>query len=195
MQNIAFSKGTNVKLKNMTKKELFDFGVYLFFLFIIGCFVGWFYEEIFYWITEGMLRNRGIMYGPWLPIYGTGAIVLYMAKPLKKWPPVLFFTCLIATGIVEYVIGSCALYIFKLRLWDYRGLFLSDPQGMVCFRSTVSFAVLGVLFHYLIEPLAQKLYKKLPKKAVYITAAIILGIFVIDIVLSALMRTPITYPD
>lgn len=37
---------------------------YLFLIFLVGCFTGWIYEEIFYWITEGMLRNRGILYGP-----------------------------------------------------------------------------------------------------------------------------------
>ena len=41
---------------------------YLFLIFLTGCLVGWIYEEIFYWITEGALRNRGILYGPWLPI-------------------------------------------------------------------------------------------------------------------------------
>ena len=40
---------------------------YLFVIFLIGCLTGWIYEEIFYWYTEGMLRNRGILYGPGLP--------------------------------------------------------------------------------------------------------------------------------
>lgn len=31
---------------------------YLFLVFLTGCLVGWIYEEMFYWITEGMLRNR-----------------------------------------------------------------------------------------------------------------------------------------
>ena len=47
---------------------------YLFLIFFAGCFIGWIYEEIFYWITEGLLRNRRILYGPWLPIYGIGAL-------------------------------------------------------------------------------------------------------------------------
>ena len=58
--------------------------VLLIFDFLTGCLVGWFYEEIFYWITEGMLRNRGILYGPWLPICGIGALGIYAMKPLKK---------------------------------------------------------------------------------------------------------------
>ena len=37
---------------------------YLFLIFLAGCLLGYLYEEIFYWFTEGMLRNRGILFGP-----------------------------------------------------------------------------------------------------------------------------------
>ncbi len=181
--------------KKMSRGELFDFLVYLFLIYLISCFVGWLYEEIFYWITEGMLRNRGILYGPWLPIYGVGAMVIYFAKPLKKWPPLIFLVSLVGTGLVELLIGSAAIHFYGLRLWDYSGLFL-NYKGLVCFRSVVSFAVLGILFHYLIEPLSNKFYKKIEnKKTIHIIAGVLLFIFVVDCILSAIFRTPITYPD
>ena len=78
---------------------------YLFFLFLAGCLVGWVYEELFYWASEGLLRNRGVLYGPWLPIYGVGALVIYAMKPLKRRPALLFALCVAATGLVEYLIG------------------------------------------------------------------------------------------
>ena len=84
---------------------------YLFLIFLTGCLVGWVYEEIFYWIAEGVLRNRGILYGPWLPIYGIGALGIYAMKPVKKhernlplaradWlpPPVGAVRCLCKAG-------------------------------------------------------------------------------------------------
>ena len=74
---------------------------YLFLVFLAGCVVGWVYEEIFYWITEGVLRNRGILYGPWLPIYGIGALGIYAMKPLKKNPLLLFILCMAVSGAVE----------------------------------------------------------------------------------------------
>ena len=37
---------------------------YLFLIFLAGCLTGWFYEGIFYWITEGLLRNRGLLHRP-----------------------------------------------------------------------------------------------------------------------------------
>ena len=94
---------------------------YLFLIFLIGCLAGWIYEEIFYWITEGLLRNRGVLYGPWLPIYGVGALGIYAIKPFKKNPVVLFLLCAGITGVVEYLLGLISIYCFGLRLWDYRG--------------------------------------------------------------------------
>lgn len=103
------------------KNAVTDRLCYLFAVFLTGCFVGWIYEEIFYWITEGLLRNRGILYGPWLPIYGVGALAIYAMKPLKKHPAVLFLLSAAATGAVEYAIGWAGIRFFGLRLWDYSG--------------------------------------------------------------------------
>lgn len=113
---------------------------YLFFLFLAGCLVGWVYEELFYWASEGLLRNRGVLYGPWLPIYGVGALVIYAMKPLKRRPALLFALCVAATGLVEYLIGWVGIHCLGLRLWDYRGL-LGSIDGIVCLRSVLSFGV------------------------------------------------------
>ena len=165
---------------------------YLFLVFLAGCFVGWIYEEIFYWITEGLLRNRGILYGPWLPIYGIGALGIYGLKPLKGRPVLLFLCCVALSGVVEYIIGYVGIQVFGLRLWDYRGLFL-NLQGIICLRSVLSFGILGLAFHYLLEPLGEKLYRSLPDGAVRTGCLILLALFLFDCVLSALFRTPITY--
>lgn len=165
---------------------------YLFLIFLTGCLVGWVYEEIFYWITEGLLRNRGILYGPWLPIYGIGALGIYAMKPIRKHPVLLFFLCAAVTGIVEYIIGFGGIHFFGMRLWDYRELFL-NLNGIICFRSVVSFAVMGLVFHYLLEPTAERMVGKLPPKTVQAVCLVLLLVFATDCILSALFRTPITY--
>ena len=144
---------------------------YLFVIFLIGCLTGWVYEEIFYWYTEGMLRNRGILYGPWLPIYGLSAGI---------------------TGVVEYIIGWIAIHCFGMRLWDYRGLF-GNISGIICVRSVVSFALLGLVFHYLIEPSTERVMGRLSRRAVYGGCSLLAVLLLTDCVLSALYRTPITY--
>ena len=174
------------------KKITVDRFCYLFLIFLLGCFVGCIYEEIFYWITEGMLRNRGVLYGPWLPIYGIGALGIYLLKPIKKHPVLLFLLCIAVTGVVEYIIGFTGIHMFGLRLWDYRGLFL-NINGIICFRSVVSFGVLGIVFHYLLEPMGEKLYRKVPAVIIKTVCISLVILFFIDCVLSFLFRTPITY--
>lgn len=165
---------------------------YLFLIFMIGCLAGWIYEEIFYWITEGMLRNRGILYGPWLPIYGIGALGIYALKPLKKSPFLVFFLSVAISGIVEYVIGYAGIHFMGMRLWDYRGLFW-NVNGIICFRSVVSFGIMGLVFHYLLESKMERVIRKTNSNIVSAVCLILLVMFLIDCILSALFRTPITY--
>lgn len=175
-----------------SNQKRIDLLCYLFLIFLTGCLVGWIYEEVFYWITEGLLRNRGILYGPWLPIYGIGALVIYAMKPMKKHPALLFFLCALVAGIVEYMIGYIGIRCFGMRLWDYRGLFL-NIDGIICFRSVASFAVMGLVFHYLLESTAARMIQKLPAKTVRTVCLVLLLVFISDCILSALFRTPITY--
>ena len=186
--------GRETAVNTMTEKteQKADQLCYLFLIFLTGCLVGWIYEEIFYWVTEGMLRNRGILYGPWLPIYGVGAMAIYAMKPVKKRPVLLFLLCAAASGIVEYIIGYAGLYFFGLRLWDYRGLLL-NIDGIICLRSVLSFALMGLVFHYWLEPAAGRRVKKMHPGTVHRVCLVLLLLFLADCVLSALFRTPITY--
>ena len=165
---------------------------YLFIIFMIGCFVGWIYEEIFYWFTEGMLRNRGLLYGPWLPIYGVGALGIYALKPIKRNHVLLFVLCIVITGVVEYIIGFAGIKLFGLRLWDYRGLFL-NISGIICFRSVISFGIMGLIFHHVLEPMGEKLYQKTPFAIIKTVCLMLLLLLFTDCILSFLFRTPITY--
>ena len=79
------------------KKQRMDHMRYLFLVFFAGCIIGWIYEEIFYWITEGLLRNRGILYGPWLPIYGIGVCLVFLLLFLVD----CFFSVLFRTPITH----------------------------------------------------------------------------------------------
>ena len=165
---------------------------YLFLIFLAGCLLGYLYEEIFYWFTEGMLRNRGILFGPWLPIYGIGALGIYALKPLKSYPILLFLLCALISGVVEYIIGYAGIRLFDMRLWDYRGLFL-NIQGIICLRSVLSFSVMGVVFHYLLEPLAEQTFQRTDPDKIRIFCVVVLGFLLFDCVLSVLFRVPITY--
>ena len=45
--------------------------------------IGWLWEVGLHLVVDGMFFNRGVMAGPWLPIYGTGGVLILVL--LKKW--------------------------------------------------------------------------------------------------------------
>lgn len=65
--------------------------VNLIMMFFIFCFVGWVWEVSLAFISEDMFVNRGTLHGPWLPIYGTGGvIILVLLKKLREKPALEF---------------------------------------------------------------------------------------------------------
>lgn len=193
---LDYKKETIIETENpqvsFVRRVATDKLCYLFLIFLLGCFVGWVYEEIFYWFTEGLLRNRGLLYGPWLPIYGIGALGIYALKPIKKQPILLLTLCIVITGAVEYIIGFAGIHLFGMRLWDYRGLFL-NINGIICFRSVVSFGIMGLAFHYVLEPMGERLYAKTPAVIIKTFCFMLVVLLFIDCIMSFLFRTPITY--
>ena len=79
-----------------------------------------------------------------------------------------------------------------MRLWDYRGL-LWNIDGIICVRSVVSFALMGQVFYYWLEPAAERIVQKLPPGAVRAVCLVLMLAFLTDCILSALFRTPILY--
>lgn len=170
----------------MSKNKIFDKMIYYFIIFIFGALSGYIYEVVFYYITLGFINNWGILYGPYLPIYGVGAIFLSMLYPLRKKPLLVFLLSIFVTGLVEYIIGYIALNIFSLRLWDYRGLLL-NINGLVCLRSVLSFSVGGLILIYIIIPIVNRITKYNIIKYISIIIAVV---FFVDIILSTLYRKP-----
>ena len=162
-------------------------------IFFLGSLVGYIYEVIFYFLIENRLDNAGLLFGPWLPIYGIGALLItFMSKYLKNKPIICFFSIMLITGILEYSFGYLGLNIFHIRLWDYRGLFL-NINGFVCLRSVLTFALGGIFLIYIIEPFLNKVLKKYNHLISYILIFIII-LFIIDIILSIILkRTPYLY--
>jgi len=160
-------------------------------IFIVGCFVGYIYEELFHLIIEHELVNRGFLYGPYLPVYGFGSIFLtILLKHFKKSPVLVFLFSMLITGVVEYVTGYAMWEIWHRRWWDYTGLFL-NIDGYVCLRSLITFAIGALLLIYIIEPLIVKNIKKVSKRKLNISMTVFTIIFIIDIILTFLIRNKI----
>lgn len=161
--------------------------IYWSLVFLFGAIIGWIYEEGFSILIDKTLENRGFMYGPYLPVYGFGAIFLvYFLKKYKDKPILIFILSILITGITEYITGYLMETIFKRTWWDYTGLFM-NLNGYVCLRSVLNFAVLALLLMYLIEPLINKLIKKYKRTSTIFTISTFI-IILIDLIITLLFR-------
>lgn len=184
---VLYYHGRSVVVKRALKKDKVSFNK-LFLIFFIGCVLGWIFEEIFYYVTEGVIENRGFLYGPYLPVYGLGAILIYLfLNRFKKWPLLVFLLSFIITGVVEYLTGLWMLRVYNRRWWDYTGLFL-NIDGFVCFRSVFTFGIGALCLIYWFVPLIDKLINKLRKKTVFVLIVVIGVIMVTDLVLTIIFR-------
>lgn len=159
--------------------------------FLIGSVVGYIYEIIFYLVMDNELINRGFLYGPYLPVYGVGAVfMLWLLKRFKKRPWLVFLLAMIITGIVEYITGVLMFEIYHKTWWDYTGLFL-NINGYVCLRSVFTFGIGGLLLIYLVDPLVSKLSVTLNRHKYLLCSFGGIFLIIIDFVFTLIFRNKI----
>ena len=158
---------------------------------VISGIIGYIYEVIFYRFDKGEFINRGSTYGPWIPVYAFGALiiilVLYRFKS-KPWLVVLLSA--VITFLVEYLTGLFFDKVVHIMLWDYSEEILSfgNINGYVCLRSVLLFTVGGVFIIYSMIPSLIKLAKKVNKKAFTIISIILFILFMLDILIWGILH-------
>ncbi len=89
-------------------------------VFTFGGIFGFIYEELFYLIDLGYLVKRGTTFGPWIPIYGFGAVLIILtANRLRRIPVAACGVSALICGGLEYITGYVLLHMGGVRLWDY----------------------------------------------------------------------------
>ncbi|MCI9604757.1 MAG: putative ABC transporter permease, partial [Ruminococcus sp.] len=154
-------------------------------IFFTLSFAGWVWEVSLHLITDGEFANRGVMHGPWLPIYGCGSVmILLLLNKFRRKPAVEFVLAMLLCGCVEYF---TSLFLESLhggtRWWDYTGYFL-NLQGRICAEGLLTFGIGGMAIVYVLVPFLDGLFRKLPVRALIITACILSAAFAVDQVYS-----------
>lgn len=184
---MKYLKEINNKDFKLNRKERLK---HLILIFIIGAFIGYLYEFILYFIDLKTPYNPGFLYGPYLPVYGFGAIfleVLLDNKKAKKNPLLVFILGFIITGIVEYLTGYLLEMIYHRSWWDYSNAFL-NINGYICLRSLTIFASAGVLLVYIISPIIKSIISKTKQSIINNIITIYIIVIIIDTILTLSIR-------
>lgn len=153
---------------------------------VISGVFGFLYEFIFYFFNGGMkgFYWRGGNFLPWINIYATGALMIYLLTyKLKSKPWLVFLISFVSCGVLEYFSGL-GMYIIGdgLRCWDYNSEILNfgNIGGFVCLRSALFFGLSSLLLIYGIIPFCFFLASKMNKKVFLIMSFSLCSIILID---------------
>ncbi|MBR3508555.1 MAG: putative ABC transporter permease [Lachnospiraceae bacterium] len=175
----------------LTEKQRTVIGIFL--LTVLGAFIGWVYEMIFYRIDLGYFIKRGHGFGPWLPIYAFGALGLTLIVYKKKLhPAVLFFLSMIGSGIIEYATGWLLFNLMGgVRLWDYNVEIWNwgNIDGFVCARSVLIFGVFGMVYGALVIPRFTAWIKKAKARPLMIFSAVLAVVVFADVIYGYIIKS------
>lgn len=157
-------------------------------LFIIGGIFGFIYETLFYRIDLGYFTKRGTTFGPWIPIYAYGALLINTLTKKSNNNFKTFIISGISCGLLELFIGFITFKIFNVRLWDYNIEILNfgNIGGFVCLRSVLFFGVSGIFLKEIINPLINNITNNINKTKSIIIYSVGL-IFILDVIINCIL--------
>ena len=147
--------------------------------------VGWLWEVGIHLVNDGVFVNRGVMHGPWLPIYGGGVVLILVL--LARWrnkPLVEAIMIVLLCGTVEYMTSYLLEVTRGMRWWDYTGYFL-NLNGRICGEGLTVFALGGMGAVYFLIPLLDNLWSKIKPRVLAPICIALLLVFSADVVYSS----------
>lgn len=153
----------------------------LFWYFILFSILGLIIETIYGYYSMGVWESRkGLLWGPFCPVYGVGAIflILFLNHVDQKNYFKLFFYGALIGAAVEYVLSYGLEAIYGARFWDYSYTKI-HINGRICVSFSIFWGVLAIVLMKLIKPLIDKLIDRINLK---MKASTEIGIFLFLVV-------------
>lgn len=128
----------------------------LFWLFVAGSMFGLAVETIFHAIVYGGYESRaGLVWGPFSPIYGMGAVLLTVS--LNRFHHshnlIIFIVSMVLGSAIEYTASWLMEVLWGAIAWDYAGTF-GSIGGRTNFAFGVMWGLLGLLWVRIAMPLS-----------------------------------------
>lgn len=128
--------------------------------FFIYSFIGWVLESVYKTIYEKKLVNSGFLYGPFCPIYGLGALIMYaFLSGYNDNPLHVFVIGFVILSIWEYIVAWAIEKVLHEKYWDYSNNKF-NINGRVCLLNSLFWGILGVIFIYIVHPVIQEAINK-----------------------------------
>lgn len=165
--------------------------MYLLNCFFIYSILGFIIEGLFTLIVSGNFSS-GILYGPWTPVYGFGAILtIVISKKIFKnmhksrfvETIVTFIVLTVTLTFIEWLGGILIENIFHETLWNYKN-YKYNIGKYIALEMSLVWGIVSILIIYFVKPIIDKLEKKIPKFITIIFATL----FIIDLITTTVVK-------
>jgi uncharacterized membrane protein len=182
----------------MTRERLEKLEKY-FLYFVLYSVIGWLYEVFLEVVVYRWgFSNRGVLFGPYCVIYGTGALILIFALgPLKRrniraagvpiTPILMFLGIVVLTTALELAASYAMEFFLGGWQWDYRR-FAFNFQGRIALNPSIRFGIGGMVFLYLLQPLFEKMTGRMKPQTLHRVSSILALVLLTDVVFTLLSR-------
>ncbi|NDY41894.1 phosphohydrolase [Dissulfurirhabdus thermomarina] len=153
------------------------------FSFVFFSLLGWLLEVAYRSAGARRFVNPGLLRGPYLVLYGAGALVLMAAASRLEAAgaglALRALVYLVLTTGLELVSGLVAERFFHVRLWDYSDQPLHF-KGLVCPLFSLYWLILAFAFEFLLLPPYRVWLAGLPQGAKGLSAGVGLAVMLAD---------------
>ncbi len=173
------------------KKQLFLKYVEFFWIFLLGSVIGFVYENLLMFARGNWHLRQGLIYGPFIPVYGVGLLIFYLIvkkqnidKEVKKTTLLkVFLVASFLGGLVEYIFSFLQEEIWGTISWNY----VNRPLN-INGRTSIPIAMIWglgfIIFSLYIFPRLQKYTDILTKKSLHIITIIFSILIIFDCTIS-----------
>ena len=156
----------------------------LFWIFTVCCVLGLIIETVYHFVVvdPGHYQDRaGLLFGPFSPIYGFGAVLMTVAlnRFHDKNVVLIFLVSAVIGGAFEYLTRWFMQFAFGIVAWDYSGTFLSI-DGRTNGMFMAMWGVLGVVWIKLCLPWMLKLVNLIPWNWRYAVTTVCAALMIVD---------------
>lgn len=128
----------------------------IFWVFIIGSIFGSIVETILEILVDGNLHiRRGLIYGPFIPVYGVGAVMYYFVVSNIKDPLKVFLSSMALGGFVEYGCSYIQEVLFGTISWDYSKAVV-NLNGRTDLMHCIFWGIVGIFYITMAYPVIMK---------------------------------------
>lgn len=159
------------------------FGLSIYFIimdFFVFSFAGWVYESTFVSVRDHKLVNRGFLVEPALPLYGFGAVLVYvLLRPFATIPTLLYLAGMVLATCIEYLTSWLLETLFHTKWWDYS----KEPynfKGRIALIPSMFWGILSLLMFDVLQPIATKIINAIPEDVGPILLLVFMTIMTVD---------------